>query len=697
MSELVVEFLSEEIPARMQAAAVRDIARIVGEKLTEARLEHGDVKAYATPRRITVHVDRLASVQSDIKTERKGPRTDAPQKALDGFLRSTGLTLDECEVREDKKGSYYVAVIEQKGRPVADILSELVVSTATELTWPKSMRWASNGFRWVRPLHNVLAVFDRAVLPGALDLGNDEVVFTNETSGHRFLDPGRFSVDGFDDYVAKLERAHVILDPEKRRAMIAADASSLATQAGMVLTDDPGLLDEVAGLVEWPTTLIADIDEEFMSLPPEVMTAAMRNHQKYFSLTHKGGGAAPKFIFVANGMTETSEAQIVVGNERVLKARLADARHFWEQDRKTSLAAHAAALGDIVFHAQLGTLDQKVDRVQALAVALTEFIPGADKDRVRSAARLAKADLVTEMVGEFPELQGTVGRYYAAADGEHDEVAQAIADHYAPAGPDDTCPTAPVSIAVAMADKLDTLFWLWAHDVRPTGSKDPFALRRAALGLIRLILENGLRLKLSEAFALARQTPAGDVDAEPGHKLDEAMASLTAFFGDRLKVHLRKEGVRHDTVASVFALAGEDDLVRIVALVRALTDFLGSTDGANLLTAYKRAANIVRQEEKKDATQFDGAAYDPALAEAEEAELWAVLKRVEDTSQPLLEKEAFADMMAQLAKLRQPVDRFFDAVKVNVDDANLRANRLRLLARIVAVMDKVAIFAEIEG
>ena len=701
MAELLVEFLSEEIPARMQDGAARDLARIIAGELEEARLENRKVSAFTTPRRLTVRVEGLAGQQPDMKRERKGPRTDAPSKALEGFLGSTGLTLDECEIREDKKGAYYVAILEEKGRPTADILPGIIERAATALAWPKSMRWGANSFKWVRPLHGILAIFDGAVLDGALDLGSDRLVFGNETRGHRFLSPDPFPVRDFDDYLAKLEQARVMLEPEKRRRKIADDAASLAKKSNVRVKSDPGLLDEVTGLVEWPSVLIADIDEAFMTLPPEVMRAAMRNHQRYFTLETEAGSPVPRFVFVADGATTQNEAQIIAGNERVLRARLSDARYFWDRDRLKPLSAHAAALGDIVFHARLGTLDRKVDRLQSLAVALADFISGADKDRVRSAARLAKADLVTEMVGEFAELQGVVGRYYAAADGEHEAVALAIAEHYSPAGPGDTCPAAPVSVAVALADKLDTLYWMWAYDMRPTGSKDPFALRRAALGIIRLILENGIRIKLSHIFELVRQTPAGD-DADfaagtPGEKVLEAETGLIDFFGDRLKVHLRDEGVRHDYVAAVFALPGEDDLVRIMARVSALTEFLDSRDGADLLTAYRRAANIVRQEEKKDATSFDGGAYDPALADAQEADLWSALSAVEEKIAPSLAAEDFSGVMAELANMRQPVDIFFDVVTVNVDDRKLRANRLRLLARIVSMMDEIAIFSEVEG
>ncbi len=704
MAQLIVEYFSEEIPARMQNNAAREIEKLFKAELSQARLTCDEITAYTTPRRLTLRVDGLPLEQPDLKSERKGPRTNAPVRAIEGFLGATGLTIDQCETREDKKGSYYVAIIEESGQPAPLVLSDIISRVTTAMSWPKSMRWAGNSFRWVRPLHGIMAVFDGMALDREIDLGGSSIALSNHTRGHRFRAPDEFSVTDFDDYSAKLRTAHVMLDPAERRSEIESTAFKLAADKNFELVDDPALLTEVAGLVEWPTVLLATIDAEFMTLPPEVMRSAMRGHQKYFSLTTKTGEAAPNFIFVANGIAEDSSNQVIAGNERVLRARLSDARHFWDQDRKIALSDRADKLRDIVFHAKLGTLDQRVDRLQSLATGLAKYIPGADLDQVRTAACLAKADLVTEMVGEFPELQGIVGSYYARAEGEDEAITTAIGEHYAPAGPSDRCPTAPVSVAVALAEKLDTLFWLWAYDIRPTGSKDPYALRRATVGIIRLILENELRVDLGAMFDLALETPAGDDEAligsGSGEKIDEVKASLTEFFADRLKVHLRDRGVPHGHVAAVFALPGEDDLVRIMARIAALSAFLETDDGANLTVAYRRAANIVHQEEKKDGTRFDPMAYDPKLNSGdtqEEAQLWDAFSNVDGKMRTALDKEDYEAAMTGLAQLRAPVDRFFDEVKVNHEDPAIRRNRLNLLARIVVVMDAVAIFNELDG
>lgn len=693
MAELLLELLSEEIPAGMQGPAVEQLRRHVVAALDEAGIEYASAKAHWGARRLTLVVDGLPTVQADRTIERKGPRIDAPEKAIQGFLGAAGVSLDDCEVREDKKGSYYVAVIEQKGQPVADVLAGIVRAAVADLSWPKSMRWAATTLRWVRPLHNVLALFDGAPLAGGIDLGDGELAFSSQTFGHRFLAPGAIAVKDFADYIAKLEQGFVVVDQDRRRTQIAADLDETAGTLGLAVADDPALLTEVSGLVEWPVVLIGAIDPDFMELPAEVLTASMRSHQKYFALEQADGALAPKFGFVANMVSDDGGAEIVAGNERVLRARLADARFFWDQDRKSALQSRVPELSSIIFHAKLGSVGDKVDRMTALAVDISGNVPGADKDRVRSAARLAKADLVSDMVGEFPELQGVMGRYYALADGEAEEVAAAIAEHYSPAGPGDMCPSSLTSIAVALADKIDTLVGFWAIDEKPTGSKDPYALRRAALGVIRIILENGLRLRLREAFVAAGRL----LDV----KGDAIYDDLMSFIADRLKVHLRDEGIAHDHIAAVFALSGEDDLVRLLERVRALGSFLESDDGANLLTAYRRAANIVRVEQKKDDEVYAGEAYDASLAQAEangvETALWTTLGQVEQKAGASLDAEQFAGAMTLLAELRQPVDKFFDDVTVNVDDADLRRNRLRLLAHIQQVMDNVADFSKIEG
>lgn len=693
MAELLLELLSEEIPAGLQVPAADQLQRHVVEALKAAEIEFADAASHSAPRRIALIVTGLPTVQADRTIERKGPRTSAPDQAIQGFLGAAGVTLDDCEVREDKKGTYYVAVLEQTGQPVKDVLADIVRDAVSKFSWPKSMRWADTRFRWVRPLHNVLAVFDGEPLAGGIDLEFGELPFAAQTFGHRFMAPGAISVGDSDTYVAKLEQAFVVVDRSVRRAKIAETLKELSQALGLSVRDDPALLDEVTGLVEWPVVLIGDIDPQFMELPAEVLTASMRNHQKYFALENPDGTLASKFAFVANMVAEDEGAQIIAGNQRVLRARLADAQHFWDQDRKVRLEDRVPALEQIVFHAKLGTLGAKIQRIQALAGDLADNIQGADRDRVRSAAMLAKADLVTGMVGEFPELQGTMGRYYALAEGEAADVADAIAEHYSPAGPTDMCPSSPTSIAVALADKIDTLVGFWSIDEKPTGSKDPYALRRAALGVIRIILENRLRLPLKTAFATG-----GDLN---GNSDDSIYADLVAFIADRLKVHLRDEGISHDRIAATFEQSGDDDLVRLLERVRALAAFLDSEDGANLLIAYRRAANIVRAEQKKDDEVYAGAAYDASLAagpdDGVEAALWDVLSGLEGTTKSLLESEDFADAMSSLAALRVPVDKFFDDVTVNVDDPDIRRNRLRLLAHIQQVMDNVADFSKIEG
>ncbi len=688
MAELLLEILSEEIPARMQARAAEDLKRLVTGGLKEAGLEFDSARAFATPRRLALVVDGLPTKTPDISEERRGPRADAPDRAVEGFLRGNGITRDQAEIRETGKGSFYFAVIEKKGAKSVDLLPEILAEAIDALPWPKSMRWADRSERWVRPIHGLLCLLGGR----KVSLARGEIESGNKTAGHRFLAPKPFAVKNFDDYAAKLRDAKVILDAAERREIILKDAAKLADKAGLRLKDDPGLADEVAGLVEWPVTYMGGIDDEFMDLPPEVLTTSMRAHQKYFALETKDGNLAANFIVVANTETSDKGKAVVAGNERVLRARLADAKFYWDQDRKASLASRAPALKDVTFHAKLGSLDDKIDRVQALAAGIAGYVPGADKDKVRSAARLAKADLTTGMVYEFPELQGIMGRYYALGDGEGPAVADAIRDHYSPLGPSDDCPTAPVSVAVALADKLDTLVGFWAIDEKPTGSKDPYALRRAALGVIRLVLENGLRLPLAEAIRASMNAYAHSA-AVPESIVDD----LLDFFADRLKVHLREEGTRHDLISAVFALGGEDDLVRLIARVSALGGFLETDDGANLLTAYKRAANILRIEEKNDGASYEGTPDTGLFTESREIRLFEKLAAAEAQIAPNLAEERFDQAMNELAALRRPVDDFFDHVTVNCDDPALRVNRLRLLSRIRATMNRVADFSQIEG
>ncbi|MGQ9365567.1 glycine--tRNA ligase subunit beta [Azospirillum sp. ST 5-10] len=695
MPELLIEFFSEEIPARMQARAADDLKRLVTEKLTAAGLTFDRAEAHATPRRLALVVDGLPERTADVREEKKGPRLGAPDQAVQGFLKSAGLTsLDQCEQRDTGKGVFYFAVTEKPGRDTAAVLAEAIPAVMAEFPWPKSMRWSQTDVRWVRPLHAVLAVFGGRTLQGTVALGarQGELAFTDTTRGHRFLSPEPFAVTSFADYAAKLRAAHVVLDRAERKAKIKADAEALAAAEGLVLKPDEGLLEEVAGLVEWPVVLMGRIDEAFMDVPQEVLITSMRTHQKYFAVLDEDGRMAPRFVVVANMATEDGGRAVVAGNERVLRARLSDAKFFWDQDRKVRLEERVPALADITFHARLGTLAEKVTRVQTLAGELARAI-GADVDAATRAALLAKADLVSGVVGEFPEVQGIMGRYYALGEGERPEVAAAIADHYKPLGPGDSCPSAPVSVAVALADKIDTLIGFFAIDEKPTGSKDPYALRRAALGIIRLILENGQRLELLAVFRAGHRLYGVDGLAAADRVADE----LLAFFADRLKVVLRDQGVRHDLIDAVFALGGEDDLVRLLARVTALQAFVGSEDGANLLTAYKRASNIVRIEEKKDGTVYDQPV-DPALLhQAEEKDLHGALGEAAAAAAPLLAAEDFAGTMGALARLRGPVDAFFDKVTVNADDAALRANRLRLLSQIRATLNAVADFSRIEG
>ncbi len=692
MAELLLELLSEEIPARMQARAADDLKRLVGDGLKAAGLDFTKAEAFATPRRLALVVDGLPVSQPDLREEKKGPRVGSPEKAIEGFLKGAGLSsIDQAEKRATDKGEFYFAVVEKKGGKTADVLPGLILGAMNALPWPKSMKWGDGNFAWVRPLQGVLALFDGKPLKGEVVLGGKmaPIPFGDRTIGHRFHAPQSFAVTSFADYRDKLRRARVILDAEERKAIIKDKAASLARAEGLTVRDDIGLLDEVAGLVEWPVAQVGKIDEAFMEVPQEVLVTSMRAHQKYFACLKPDGALAPRFVVIANTETEDGGKIVVAGNERVLRARLSDAKFFWDQDRKTKLADRVPALKDIVFHARLGTVAEKVDRIQALANDLLPFVPQADADLVRSAATLCKADLVTGMVGEFPELQGIMGRYYALHELEKREVADAIADHYRPLGPGDVVPSKPTSMIVALADKIDTLVGFWSIDEKPTGSKDPFALRRAGLGVIRIVLENGLRLPLLRAFAAA----AGRLSGSNAKLGDE----LLAFFADRLKVHLREQGVRHDLVNAVFALGNEDDLVRLMARVKALQEFLTSDNGKNLLVAYNRAANIVRAEEKKDKKTYAGTLDVSLLKQDEEKTVAAALDAAMPKLEQALASENFVGAMGALAGLRGPLDAFFDKVTVNADDAALRLNRLNLLTRIRTAMDRVADFSKIEG
>jgi len=695
MAELLLELFSEEIPARMQARAAEDLKRLVTEKLKAAGLAFSRADAYATPRRLALVVEGLPLAQPDVTEEKRGPRVGAPEQAVQGFLKSASLTsLDQCEKRDTGKGEFWFATIKKTGGKTIDLLGTLISESLLALPWPKSMRWAHNRVSWVRPLHSIIATLDGEVVAGAFEFGeNAKVVFGNKTHGHRFLSSGEIKVAGFADYKVKLKECFVIVDPAERRASIQSQAEKLAQAEGLTVKADEVLLDEVVGLVEWPVLLMGKIDQAFMDIPPEVLTTTMRANQKYLALLDKGGKLAPRFLVASNMETKNGGKAIVAGNERVLRARLSDAKFFWDQDRKVKLEERVPSLKDIVFHAKLGTVADKIARIQTLAAELAAFISSADIDQVRSAALLAKADLTSGMVGEFPELQGIMGRYYALHEGEKAAVADAIAEHYQPLGPNDRCPRAPVSIAVALADKIDSVVGFFSIDEKPTGSKDPFALRRAALGVIRLIVENKLRLPLVRMFENANQLLRNQNSAIPSLKAPE----LLEFFADRLKVALREKGVRHDLISAIFSLGGEDDLVRLLARVDALKAFLETDDGANILVAYRRASNIVRIEEKKDKAEYNGGADAAKLQQAEEKSLHAALASVSSSGEKLIKSEEFGNAMSQLAKLRQPVDAFFDKVTVNSDDRDLRANRLRLLSQIRTTLNKVADFSQIEG
>ncbi|MCK2167414.1 glycine--tRNA ligase subunit beta [Thalassospira xiamenensis] len=687
MAELLLELFSEEIPARMQARASEDLTKLVTDGLKAADLAFDNVEALVTPRRLTLIIDGLPDKQPDLREERRGPRADAPEKAIAGFLAGNGVTLEQCEKRETPKGVFLFAIVEQKGRDSADVIKDIIEDAMAKLPWPKSMRWADQKVRWVRQLDRILCLFDGKVIPASFG----PVTAGNITSGHRFLAPATFSVANAAEYKAKLAFAKVMLDREERKKVILDGARKLAASEGFTLLEDNGLLEEVCGLVEWPVPVMGKVDDQFMDIPREVLETSMREHQKYFVVEDSNGKLAARFITISNMVTLDANAQIIAGNERVLRARLHDAKFFWDQDRKVTLEARLPKLDNIVFHAKLGSLAERVLRLRGLARELSADIPGCDIKLADRAAEIAKADLVSNMVFEFTELQGLMGKYYAENDGEAPEVANAIAQHYAPAGPSDMCPTAPVSVAVALAEKLDTLAGFFTIDEKPTGSKDPFALRRAALGVIRLVLENGLRVPLRRAFAFAvSQYPASI-------RRDEAVDELLAFFADRLKVHLREQGVRHDLVSAVFALDGEDDLVRLLARVDALADFVSGESGVNLMAGYKRASNILRIEEKKDEKSYDADVSADLLTQDEERKLYEALINVRHKALPLLRAENYAAAMAEFAHLRGPVDAFFEGVTVNSDKADERANRLKLLAQIRTALHDIADFSKIES
>jgi glycyl-tRNA synthetase beta chain len=720
MPDLLLELFSEEIPARMQARAAEDLRKAVTDQLVEAGLVYDGAKAFVTPRRLTLAVQGVPVRQPDRREEKKGPRVGAPEQAVAGFLKAAGLkSLSDAKVQPDKKGDFYVAVIEKPGRAALDVISEILPAVIKSFPWPKSMRWGAQSknpgaLNWVRPLHSILATFGPETEdPDIVPFTVDGIAAGNVTRGHRFLAPESFTVRRLADYTAKLDKARVVLDPERRRSIIDTEAKQLAFAQGLELVEDEGLLAETAGLVEWPVVLMGAFDEAFLQIPEEVIRATIRNNQKCFVLrdaTH--AKLVNKFLLVANLEAEDGGKAIVAGNERVIRARLSDARFFYQTDLKTRLEDRLPKFTDIIFHEKLGTQAERIERIERLAAELAPLV-GADVKKAKRAALLCKADLLTEMVGEFPELQGTMGKYYAQEQGEDEAVAHAIEDHYRPKGPDDLVPSDPVSIAVALADKLDTLVGFWAVDEKPTGSKDPFALRRAALGVIRIILENELRLPLLTIFLEElRQRPATLVLPSdkwpPGHEnlsvveqgiqLRKLIArELLNFFADRLEVLLREQGARYDLVRAVFALDDQDDLFLIVRRVEALGRFLNSDDGKNLLVGTKRASNILRDEEKKDRFEYTVAPEPAYFSLPEEQALAEANNRVRVETSTLLAANDYEAAMRVMATLRPAVDAFFDKVTVNVDDKALRENRLKLLNQIRDATRAVADFSKIEG
>jgi glycyl-tRNA synthetase beta chain len=691
MPDLLLELLSEEIPARMQARAAEDLRKLVTDRLVEAGLAYEGAKAFVTPQRLTLAVYGIPARQPDIKEEKKGPRVGAPENAVAGFLKSAGLkSISEAKVQPDKKGDFYIAVIDRPGRNAIDVVEDVLQATIATFPWPKSMRWGAQSatpgsLSWVRPLHSIVATFGpETEEPAVVPLEFDGIKSGDETRGHRFMAPAPIKVRRFDDYVDKLEKAKVVLDPARRADTIRTDAKNLAFAQGFEVMEDEGLLAEVAGLVEWPVTLMGSFEQAFLSIPEEVIRATIRNNQKCFVLRDpQTAKLVNKFILVANEEAIDGGKAIVAGNERVIRARLSDAKFFYETDLKTRLEDRLPRFEHIVFHEKLGTQAERIARITRLAGQLAPLV-GADVAKAARAAQLCKTDLLTEVVGEFPELQGLMGRYYAEAQNEDEAVAHACEDHYKPKGPDDLVPADPVSVAVALADKIDTLVGFWAIDEKPTGSKDPYALRRAALGVIRIAIDNKLRVPLKDVFLKASNKFSAGSD-------------LLSFFADRLKVQLREQGARHDLVDAVFSLSGQDDLLMVVLRVEALGKFLDSDDGKNLLAGYKRATNIIRIEEKKDKREYTDAPDVKRYQLPEEKALAEAIDVVKKEASAAVGKEDFAAAMRAMAKLRPRVDEFFDKVTVNVDDKSLRENRLKLLNEIREATRAVADFSKIEG
>lgn len=731
MPDLLLELLSEEIPARMQAGAATELERLVVGALSEQGILFESVRRFFGPRRLTLAFAGLPLKQPEVSEERKGPRVGAPQPAIDGFLRSAGVTLEQCMKQKDSKGEFYVALLHRAGRATSEVLAKLLPDTISGLQWPKSMRWDAGAARWVRPLHRIVCIFNGEIVPFAFAGVNSG----NATIGHRFMSAGEIEVRSLDDYQEKLWAANVVLDPHRRREIILHETRQKAFALGTELIEDNVLLDEVVGLVEWPVVLAGRIDDDFMNLPPEILQTSMRVHQKFLALRDIATATlSDRFVTVANISADDGGKEIIAGNERVLRSRLADARFFWDQDRKRSLTSRWFELRKVVFHAKAGSMQDRTLRIAIVAVILARTLH-FDVEKSCRAALLAKVDLVTGIVGEFPELQGVMGCRYALNDGEDPEVADAIRNQYRPVGPADHVPRHPVAIVLALAEKIDSLVALWRAGEKPTGSKDPFALRRAGLGITRIILDNGLRIPLSEPMGLvAAALEASDSaiwqsaaeHAVPDHHMlaklaagllerpvspahgngapcetsqpDQAVVpGVLEFLTDRLKVALRDEGVRHDLIDAVFACGREDDVVRLVSRVRALEGFLKTRDGTNLLAAYRRAANILRIEEKRDGRSYEGEPDSSLLEASEEKNLFTALSSARDQILVEIRKERFVEAMTCMARLREPVDAFFEKVTVNTDNALLRQNRLLLLAHMRKVLHTAADFSRIEG
>ena len=740
MPNLLIELFSEEIPARMQAGAAENLKTLVTNGLVEAGLTYSGAKAFSTPRRLALAVEGVSAESPTVREERKGPKVGAPEKAIEGFLRGAGISRGDLEERETPKGAIYFATIEKEGRAAEAIIAETLEATIRNFPWPKSMRWGDGSLRWVRPLHSIICLFEDEAGSRVIDFEIDGIKSGATTEGHRFMAPKRFSVTSFDDYEAQLKRAFVVLNAKERADDILQDATNQAFANGLELVEDNGLLMEVAGLVEWPVVLMGSIDETFLDLPPEVLQTSMKEHQKFFSVRNPKTNRIERFVTVANKRTSDNGATILAGNQKVLAARLSDAKFFWENDlrvAKDGIETWTAQLSNVTFHNKLGSQAERIERISALARDLAPFV-GADEDNAEKSAKLAKADLSSEMVYEFPELQGLMGRYYAKAAGLSDEIAAVSEEHYAPLGPSDNVPSAPLSVIVALADKIDTLTGFWAVSEKPTGSKDPFALRRAALGVIRLVRENNLSLRLERfvslqlvrhkigilgssnsddtdllhqvlaemgthgAFEAAYRVIEGKGDGSAdfkqlGQDLPDTLCDLMSFFHDRLKVHLKDEGIRYDVIDACLANPQNDDLRLIAERATALERVLNTEEGANLVQGFKRANNILKQAELKDGVEYSYGADFKYAETDEEKVLFTALDQAAEAIAASLALGDHAGAMAAMAELRHPVDAFFEAVQINVDNEVLRRNRLNLLSRIRSVCGQVADLAQLEG